>query len=91
MPTSVQLATLQGRAVLVTAFRAAEALGPAHCEQGQPALRFRAAGGGGSWQTEPSLKLNFSAMPRSDVDDWLTHYPMAGGTDSVRPREKSTG
>ena len=43
------------------------------------------------WQTEPCLKLNFSAMPRSDVDDWLTHYPMAGGTDSVRPREKSTG
>ena len=91
VPTLVQLATLQGRAVLVTAFRAAEALGPAHCEQGQPALRFRAAGGGGSWQTEPSLKLNFSAMPRSSVVGWLAQYAIAGRTDSVRPREKSTG
>ena len=58
-PTLVQLATLQGIAVLVAAFRALEAPGPAHFKQGLLALFFCAVGCEESWQAEPFLKLNF--------------------------------
>ena len=57
--TLVQLATLQGIAVPVAAFRALEAPGPAHFKQGLPALFFCAVGCEESWQAEPFLKLNF--------------------------------
>ena len=59
LPTLVQLATLQGLAVLVPAFRAAEALRPAHFEQDLLALFFCAVCCEESWQAEPFLKLDF--------------------------------